>query len=878
MPTRFSDSLRAVQGLHADIEISVDRLTGGLGMQLARNLLVPALLIGALSLAGCPKGGSSDDATQAAAGTTSASFATGGSPQAAASAAPTADSASLTATSGVARVGMLSGHGGGELLYAIQTNPQSGTVELTDSRTGAFTYTANAGFTGTDHFQFTVTNAGGISMPATQTIVVSPNRLGAPQVAANIGVNLDWFCYWCTAQPYVDLMRQAGGFGVAGPGNTPTLRGDQLDENGWPKTDFHVMVACCTKHDPDPKNPGYVNPLAGDYALSFKGKAKVSNLVGSPPDNVQYDAATNTTTATIDSPADRDARIYLTFTQTQRTPDSPVGSGVTDIRLIRPQYAPNGTKWWDTPDQEFTDPFIDSIKGFSTVRYMNWSQANNSAERDWADRTPPGWATASHAIKANPGTERYVYYQSTCSGDNCWKPTGDSWEDMIDIANATGTDMWINIPILATDDYVSHLAQLLKERLNPELHVYVEWSNEIWNWASPYWYQTTYADDKSKEMFADGTQAAANCASARMECYKADRLKRFSDIFAGVYGQNAINDTIRPVLCTQIGGPAAAALRYIAKTYGPPSRYFYGLCDAPYWGTKSGAITSATTPAQAVQAMNDALDSYPYDGAVIRGTATALFYGLHRLTYEGGPVNVNTAFTVDGAVTDQSSALADAVQREPGMKANVIQGLDYGFGHGIDMYMYYENQSATYWGAMVDPTNFNAPKFQGLKAAQGQMVDRTVGIALPGFIPVGASVLSLRDQTATGVDWRTGYCSDAQNGVAAACTIRSDTDGNAYPGEDAGWGYLVNVKDGGNYALSLVLATDASATPVTQIELRVDEKSVGTWSVPKLARTGATTSLAPLPVPMDSGLHVVEIVLPKGMPGLRITGVRADRQ
>ena len=38
-----------------------------------------------------------------------------------------------------------------------------------------------------------------------------------------------------------------------------------------------------------------------------------------------------------------------------------------------------------------------------------------------------------------------------------------------------------NVPVNATDDYITKLAQLFKANLSPDLSVYIEYSNEVWN-------------------------------------------------------------------------------------------------------------------------------------------------------------------------------------------------------------------------------------------------------------------------------------------------------------------------------------------------------------------------------------------------------------
>jgi hypothetical protein len=43
-----------------------------------------------------------------------------------------------------------------------------------------------------------------------------------------------------------------------------------------------------------------------------------------------------------------------------------------------------------------------------------------------------------------------------------------------------GRNMWINVPYLASDDYILNMAQLINTTLRPDVKVYVEYSNEVW--------------------------------------------------------------------------------------------------------------------------------------------------------------------------------------------------------------------------------------------------------------------------------------------------------------------------------------------------------------------------------------------------------------
>ncbi|MEO8809119.1 MAG: cadherin-like domain-containing protein, partial [Rhodanobacter sp.] len=576
------------------------------------------IVVGALTVSGCPSG---------TAPKTPAATAQGGAAPPASVAPPapvvplppipTASNGTLITTSGVTQSGVLKGAGTGTMKYAIIVPTVSGTATLTNPSTGAFTYLPLPNFTGTDQFQFTVTDSVGTSMPATMAITVNPTVIGALSAPANIGVNTDWVCYWCVAQPFVDMVRESSQFGDASTGAS-LIKTGRLDANGWPTADFRWMVLCCIKADGSAADPGPTSPLGGKYQLSFNGKAVLSPLTFKL-EGQQYDPATNLTTATLELANYQGGNSMLTFSKTQRTAASPMDSGVTNIRIIRPQFAPNGMKWWDTPDQQFTNPFLDSFKGFSTIRSMNWTQPIGSPEVNWSDRTPGNWPVAGYSIQAASASIKYLVPPANCTADCNWYSTGMSWESAIDMANATHTDMWINIPTLATDDYVKSLAALIKSKLAPNLHVYVEWSDEIWNYGNPYWTETNYNSDQLKALRSSNPTAdanyTANCASyASFECHVAERLKQFGDDFASVYGAAAITTTIRPVLCTQVVQPVMLmeALRYISKTYGPPANYFYGTCGAPYWGKKVADPTNATAD-DVVAAMNAGIpDNVPY--------------------------------------------------------------------------------------------------------------------------------------------------------------------------------------------------------------------------------------------------------------------------
>lgn len=133
---------------------------------------------------------------------------------------------------------------------------------------------------------------------------------------------------------------------------------------------------------------------AGTYKLYFKGQADVS--FGSGPTspvvrNKAYDSATNTTTADVIIADTNNWDMFSFYTNTRRTPTSALNTGVTDIKLMRP--ISKGSTQSYPPDRIFTDYFLDMIRPFECIRFMDWRATNGSGDSLWSDRTL--WTHAS---------------------------------------------------------------------------------------------------------------------------------------------------------------------------------------------------------------------------------------------------------------------------------------------------------------------------------------------------------------------------------------------------------------------------------------------------------------------------------------------------
>jgi hypothetical protein len=627
----------------------------------------------------------------------------------------------------------------------------------------------------------------------------------------DIGVNVGGVNDYAVQSFFVDAMKQSRHWGSPG---TPWDEAAAVDAQGWPTQDAGVVVLCCVA---DAKGR---SALPGTYALSFQGRASVALTVyGGSVSPVQYNAATNTSTAQV-TLADSGAgtSLFLAFTNTQRDAASAVGSGVTQVTLIRPRYAPDGHAWWTSQTQLFTTPYLDLLRPFSTLRFMDFADTNGVTVTSWDQRTTPDMATQQ-------------------------SPQGSSWEYAVQLANTLHHDMWVNIPDQADDEYVTQLATLLNATLDPSLHVWVEYSNEVWNYSFPQAARNQAAAEAA--VAADpNSPLALGCSdydSCRYE-WGARRVGlralQIGQQFKSVFGAHA--DRVRPVYATQLGQTyyVSLVLSMIQAAFGPPSHYLYALAQAPYWSGDNSLDKLTAQQELANAAANLATLAQPEHDFAVWATE----YGLRSVTYEGGPGMSGTASLKAKVKANRAQAMGPLVQ----------SSLRGAVQNGVSLYMYYDDAGSYgqygMWGLTESLFDRNTPKLAALRAVRADKREvLATGHAVPGAIAAGAP--------------------DMQDGGFLA------QDGS-YAYFDAGTvdGYMVNVPATRSYAVTLSVGTYYGATTA---QVLVDRKVVGSVAIPA---TGGDlmdwTNAAPLSVTLSAGLHVVSVQAGSGEFGVRSLGLQ----
>ncbi|MEM9727999.1 MAG: hypothetical protein AAF997_05395 [Myxococcota bacterium] len=371
---------------------------------------------------------------------------------------------------------------------------------------------------------------------------------------------------------------------------------ETLDARGWPtESGTELILSEGDSNDSEE---------SGAYLLSFDGRAKVRlsccNDVAffanefphgrELPKGSGYDAAKNRTTASMVASG---SRTMLFFDDSVRDRDG--AGGVTNVRFMRP-IAP-GSDRYHRLDEVVSRPFKRFLQDdFTALRWLDG--ANRETEADWKDRIRPGDA----------------FFATDTQNEN--------WEYLVMLANETGKDLSITTPVGATDDYLEKLALLLRygsngdepyraptanpeyPPLNPNLRVYVEVGNEIWNWVFG---STGYArrlameeaernTDTWRAMNHDGSlEDTGSIQSIRR--WLAYRTVRASELFRGVFGDEGMGPRVRMLLSYQYDNfqeTASQSLLFIDQYFGvagpgvpephPVSYYLWGGGGATYYG------------------------------------------------------------------------------------------------------------------------------------------------------------------------------------------------------------------------------------------------------------------------------------------------------
>lgn len=349
---------------------------------------------------------------------------------------------------------------------------------------------------------------------------------------------------------------------------------------------------------------------------------------------------------------------------------------ITDLDLVMP----GRLETYRT--DPFVDDYTDGLQSFGNLRFMEWNATNNSTAVSWADRT-----TADSATQAGR--------------------SGGTYESMIDLSNQLHQDAWITIPARANDDYVRQLAMLVRDRLDPELKVFIEYSNETWNSTFT---QSRYVQSEGLALGLDSSPFTAG------QKFVAKRSAEMWSIFEQEFGTESA-DRIVKVLASQSNNPFVSETRLAALTdpaINPTGIMPDTLAVASYFGfsvadnlVREGLVNSVTVD-QIIDRLRTDLETR-VPGELAAQKAFADQYDLWLITYEAGQHLVGTFANLNNSLLTEKLI---AVNRDPRMYQL--------YQDHLDLLVEYDVALNSNFNYVYEPNRFGS---WGLKEDQRQSID-----------------------------------------------------------------------------------------------------------------------------------------------------------
>jgi hypothetical protein len=273
-----------------------------------------------------------------------------------------------------------------------------------------------------------------------------------------------------------------------------------------------------------------------------------------------------------------------------RIDSSHLGNHIRNIRIVKI------TDELSFVNQPFNDFFLNQLRQFSAIRFMDWQQTNGNPLINWADR------------------KKKNYYTQAAYEENGFQTSGVAYEYIIELKNILKKDIWICIPHQASPDFVTQMATLFKNGLLFNQNIYLEYSNEVWNPIFPqyHWVQATGPSHLDQQL------------------KYASKAVAFFKIWHTVFG--AQKNKVKRVLGAWTGNPyyAQTMMSYVDSVD-------YDFISPSFYFGHSAAQTAAN-PASAISILQKAKQDFEStDGPQMKNHyKVAKIYNKQVINYEGG--------------------------------------------------------------------------------------------------------------------------------------------------------------------------------------------------------------------------------------------------
>jgi hypothetical protein len=514
------------------------------------------------------------------------------------------------------------------------------------------------------------------------TTLAARGALSTNNAASPIGMNTNEVMESDASMPFIDLMRAAMPFEEASPWLT---KGNvTYDANGWPSNLNGGQAGTRFLSN----LPAAVIP-EGTYTVLYDGEGEIQYM--NDATLVERKAGVDTITIAAGSDGILNASLLITRSNPQNY--------VRNIRILPPggicasnpfQRVASAAACGDyqsfvenAGSIVFNPDFMNFMKDFRAVRFMNMSGVTRSTQRAWSDRN-----TLSKAAWGGKEGSR-----------------GAPLEIQVELSNRLNADPWFTIPHAADDNYVREFASYVKQHLNSNLKPHIEYSNEAWN---TIFTQANYMIDMGMKL---GLDSNAQRAGNR---YYSQRAVEIFNIWESVYGGS------QRLVRILAGWTVNDKLSETILTHKDAYKHVDALAIGPYVFGGHAEIHTVGSVDQAFDLINNPVYRHSLEkelGYVRMQKAITDKYGIRLIAYEAGQGLADFKTKTD---EEMPNPMLFAANRDPRMRDVYARLLSGWKAEGGTLFMHY-TAPRTFtkhgpWGTkeyITQPAS-QAPKYQAL--------------------------------------------------------------------------------------------------------------------------------------------------------------------
>jgi len=433
--------------------------------------------------------------------------------------------------------------------------------------------------------------------------LLTSNVNAGPNTRSPLGVNSNEVMDDDASMPFIDVFKMSIPFEEARPWLT---KGKVVyDEHGWPKNLNGGQAGTRFLY----KLPENTVP-AGNYTVLYDGEG----ILTYSDDAKLVDREPGKDIISIAAGKDKEFRVKLIIK------NSNPKNYLRNIRVLMPGGVCSNNPFKRINDARyckgshflsfekhhdrliFNPAYLDYMKDFKVVRFMNMSGITRNPISKWEDRPK---------LK-----------DSTWAGIQGKR--GAPLEIMVALANKLNADPWFNLPHKADNNYVRLYAKYVKDNLRPGLKAYVEYTNEAWN---SIFTQAHYVKDMGERMSLDEDRDKAGYK------YFSLRSVQIFDMWEQTFGGT---ERIVRVMGSWTGWTRMSEM---LLSYRNAYKKTDAVAIAPYFFPKLENAKKARSVAQLFKMIYDPKEKYSIPkvlGYIKKNAETAEKFGVDLIAYEGG--------------------------------------------------------------------------------------------------------------------------------------------------------------------------------------------------------------------------------------------------